>query len=121
MRDGGEPASYTAKRAAADGHAALSAAQALISGSDGRDLARTLELARMDQAWVTVRTIIESNEDNPELLLKATQQLVRLSKRRDEMMGLSSSAEAPPNPEADDTDELRERREKRLREAAGAH
>lgn len=116
-----EPDTYSARKAAADGKAALKAVQLLVGGTDAKDLARNLELARLDTLHMTFETIMRQAVQASDrwLALRAGDRLMRVSLHRDSLLGLSADAEAPPSPEADQTDELRERREQRLRALGG--
>lgn len=119
----GVGAAYTAQKAADDVEAALRVAQTLLAGSDAtdsKDLARLLELARLDGYQREAQSILDDSQATGERLdaLRAIDRLLRIGARRDALLALSSEAAVPPSPEADDVDELRQRREEKMQARA---
>lgn len=116
---------YSARAVAADVLAALREAQALLSGDDlreSKDLLRVLELERLDSVQRHATRILDDAVATGDRLdqLRALDRILRASARRDALMGLGAEAEVPPNPEADEVDELRARREERLQKQHAA-
>lgn len=123
-RNGVAP-NYSARLVAADVLAALREAQALLSGDDlreSKDLLRVLELERLDSMQRHATRILDESVVTGDRLdqLRAIDRTLRISARRDALMGLAAEAEVPPSPEADEVDELKQRREERMLKAAGS-
>lgn len=123
-RDGVAP-NYSARQVAADVLAALREAQSLLSGDDlqeSKDLLRVLELERLDSVQRHASRILDESVGTGDRLdqLRAIDRILRVSARRDALMGLAAEAEVPPNPEADEVDELKQRREDKMLRAAGS-
>lgn len=116
-------AAYTAQRCADDVEAGLRVAQTLLAGSDStdsKDLARLLELTRLDGYQREAQRLLDDSIAEGERLdaLRSIDRLLRIGARRDALLALSSEAAVPPSPEADDVDELRAKREQRMQERA---
>lgn len=120
----GAPPNYHARLAASDVQAALTLAQSLLSPKDdknAKELLRVLELQKLDALEHDAASIQAAAMAEGERLdaMRAIDRRLRISARRDALMGLAAEAEMPPNPEADQVDELQLRREDKLLRGAG--
>lgn len=116
-------AAYTTQRCADDVEAALRAVQALLAGSDAtdsKDLARLLEVERLDRYLASAQQLLNDSIADGERLdaLRAIDRLLRIGARRDSLLALSTEAAVPPSPEADEVDELRRKREEKMQARA---
>lgn len=120
LRGGLGPADYSAEMAAEDVAVSLREVQGWITSDDSKDLARVLELERLDQWERRAQEILDDSRGEEARLdaLRAIDRLLRINRRRDSLLALSVEAEVPPSPEADQVDELQARREDRMRERA---
>lgn len=114
----------TPAEVAADLRAALSDRKAI--DDDHRSLAVTLELERLDAIQRIMEAVLRSSQGgrcgacgrggDPELALKSSGTLIRLADRRASLLGLDFKYGAPEAPKAGPMDELRARRDAKLKE-----